>query len=194
MKDQVPLWATFVIAGIALVGSVGGAWLNGFFTVRRDDKRWQRERERANLDYWRDKRVEVYADVIDQARESCRRLRELAELVQLDGLATAHGSLRRLRELNDSGYKRQSEVIVVGSTEVVVAAGRLNRSLTDATNILADYARQVTDHGLESDDVARVASAIDAAERTSAEFSIEARRSLDVHDPEDDDLSTLRED
>ncbi|OLT46999.1 hypothetical protein BJF85_00675 [Saccharomonospora sp. CUA-673] len=93
MKDQVPLWATFVIAGIALVGSVGGAWLNGFFTARRDDKRWQRERERADLDYWRDKRVKVYTDVIDQARESCMLLTAIGEALQRGNVMRYGGSV-----------------------------------------------------------------------------------------------------
>ncbi|MFE9747568.1 hypothetical protein ACFYOT_21920 [Saccharothrix saharensis] len=48
---QTPLWVAFALAGIALIGPIGAAWL----VSRRDDKRWTRERDREDLRYERER-------------------------------------------------------------------------------------------------------------------------------------------
>ncbi|MFL6121453.1 hypothetical protein [Actinophytocola sp.] len=79
---QIPVWITFALAAIALVGSVGGAWIGGRITARRDDRRWERELVREDLRWkrerereqsqrvhdlhlhWREQRIEAYASFI----------------------------------------------------------------------------------------------------------------------------------
>lgn len=64
---SVPTWITFTVAAIALVGPLGGAWINGWITAWREDKRAHREaaerqaeRDHETRAYWRDKELEAY--------------------------------------------------------------------------------------------------------------------------------------
>lgn len=49
-----PLWVTYSLAVIAILGPIGGAWFGALQTARRDDRRWDREREREDQRWQRE--------------------------------------------------------------------------------------------------------------------------------------------
>jgi hypothetical protein len=52
---QIPLWVTYSLAVIAILGPIGGALLGARYTAKRDDKRWDREREREEVRWERER-------------------------------------------------------------------------------------------------------------------------------------------
>lgn len=59
MPVQVPLWVTYTLAAIAILGPIGGALLGALLTARRDDRRWSLEREREDLRWQRERGHEL---------------------------------------------------------------------------------------------------------------------------------------
>lgn len=81
--SQVPIWIPIVVGVIGLFGVIVGQLIN----ARREDSRWEREKEREELRwkrdhekemrerdfeherYWLDRRVEVYGQLLNASRE-----------------------------------------------------------------------------------------------------------------------------
>lgn len=51
---QFPLWVTYSLAVIAILGPIGGALFGAWLTARRDDRRWDREVQREDLRWQRE--------------------------------------------------------------------------------------------------------------------------------------------
>ncbi|MEU4559126.1 hypothetical protein AB0F72_12115 [Actinoplanes sp. NPDC023936] len=69
MSSSTPLWVPIVVAAFGVAGSVAAAWLTQRANRKREDQRWQRERE---------------ADEIRWSREKAERLRELRVTLYID--------------------------------------------------------------------------------------------------------------
>ncbi|WP_222844457.1 hypothetical protein [Saccharomonospora sp. CUA-673] len=68
--------------------------------------------------------------------------------------------------------------------------GNLSNTLSDATDAFVAYADQDADGDGDSADPAVVTRAIEVADRALIDFTLLARRNLDVRDPEEKDRSS----
>ncbi|MGY6652823.1 hypothetical protein ACXIZN_11695 [Amycolatopsis sp. TRM77291] len=134
-NSQTPLWVSMLLAGIALIGPLGAAWI----TTKRDDKRWSRElarererwqreddKRRQDLSHesrmnWRDRRVEAYSELHDALMlwlEGAVKAVDATDAEfadEIDMMDERAASVRRL----------VSRIRVVGSRETEDAADRL---------------------------------------------------------------------
>ena len=78
---QIPAWMALLLVAAIPAGIGIGAWLGGWLTRRRDDSRWQRERERDELRRQREREREDLRWLHEREREELRRQhdREQAE-------------------------------------------------------------------------------------------------------------------
>lgn len=90
---QVPLWATYSLAIVALVSPLGGALIGGMVQVKRDDKRWARERDQEDLRFER--------ETLKLREERHHDLIELWHTQRLDGHTRMIHSIARWREAAD---------------------------------------------------------------------------------------------
>ncbi|MEU0885671.1 hypothetical protein ABZ345_44415 [Lentzea sp. NPDC005914] len=74
--SNVPLWVTYSLAVIAILGPIGGALFGAWMTARRDDKRWQLEHDREERAWTReqeqrvhDARMTAYAEALLRAQQ-----------------------------------------------------------------------------------------------------------------------------
>jgi hypothetical protein len=112
MQAQIPLWVTLALAIIAIMGPIGGAAIGGTLTARRDDKRWQRELERENQQYWRNLRATVYSNVIESHRKYLSVAREL-----LTALSVAASS----NDLDDEDLPEHRDNLVAAGTALDIS-------------------------------------------------------------------------
>src|SRR5437763_1279815 len=66
---QIPAWMALLLVAAIPAGIGIGAWLGGWLTRRRDDSRWQRERERDELRRQREREREDLRWLHERERE-----------------------------------------------------------------------------------------------------------------------------
>ncbi|TWP50791.1 hypothetical protein FKR81_19520 [Lentzea tibetensis] len=149
---QIPLWVTYSLAVIALVGPLGGAVIGGRVQAKRDDKRWERERDREELRYDR--------EMTKLRNERDHDLLKLWHAARLDGHARMLYSLARWKT---------AAVTMIGRVELSAQDGR---ELSEDTFENVRKASVQIVENLPPVELYGSAKVRDAAERVHSQMSI----------------------
>ena len=129
-NTQIPLWVTLALAVIALFGPIGGAWIGGTITARRDDRRWDREAAREDLrwdreqrasmtTHWSDSRLEYYAQYLLLHKKLENKILYGTQFAENQETESVSSSLYgEIRELIDEIDYQKVLVSVVGSDDL----------------------------------------------------------------------------
>ncbi|WNV82223.1 hypothetical protein [Umezawaea sp. Da 62-37] len=140
-SSQIPLWITYSLAVIAILGPIGGALIGGTITAKRDDRRWEREREREELRWqrereqqfderrhqlrldWRERRLDVYSEYLSAAEA----LQE--PLTALFSLSLTHEQIETIENDFEPHSRRAAAALkviqVIGSPDLTAICVKL---------------------------------------------------------------------
>jgi hypothetical protein len=121
-RTPVPLAAAGLLAVLAVVCIVGGAWSGQVLIGRQESRRCQRERDRESHAFWRCQRLTVYAIALDTFEHLADRLTADA------GLGDPPTSARADRISTDAlaWIKRDLDTIgLIGSQDTVVLTNQV---------------------------------------------------------------------
>lgn len=140
-----PTWVSFVLAGIALLGPLGSAWV----LSRRDDKRWERERRREDTRWERERRRDrEVRDFNERKAAYAQAITALSSLLYfIQGWVhdrrndpTLDLDQQKLDQLVPAVFDAAAVVELVGSAEVEACARAAIQDLTDYITVLSDFA------------------------------------------------------
>lgn len=111
---SVSVWVPIVVAMLGIMGVVAGQLIN----FRREDRRWERERQRDVDTQWRERRFDVYVELLAAFREWEGAL-AVSVPVRAAGQDPAEPDLTATA---DRAQKALSTVVIFGPKELAAAA------------------------------------------------------------------------
>jgi hypothetical protein len=123
-SGQVSVWVPLAVAAIAMAGLLAGSWLGS----RREERRWQRERERDELRWrrerelslqrrWQDERFAAYAQFIDVMNQWELAITEVA-FAQEDDEPVDPALIERMEQLDEQVRPVLARITLIGSPSV----------------------------------------------------------------------------
>lgn len=123
-SGQVSVWVPVVVAALGIAGLLAGSWLG----ARREERRWQRERERDDVRWrrerelglqrrWRDERFAAYAQFIDVMNQWEQAITEVA-FAQEDDEPVDPSLIERMEQLDEQARPVLARITLVGSPGV----------------------------------------------------------------------------
>lgn len=184
MQAQAPLWLTIVLGFLIPIAAAGGAVGGQWLASRRDDKRWDRERDREDLRWsrdqqrqvddrthmnqvhWRTERLTVYGKFIVAMTEWYQGLYRIYEAMR-EQSPIGPGMKRKMLRGEATSNELYGLIMVIGSSEV-------RNRVTGAMIDFAEVHREI----LETDDASGASSLWSELEAVTsllrAELGVEA--------------------
>jgi hypothetical protein len=119
---------SYILAVVAISGTLLGAWLNARLASHAEERKWERERETR----YHEKRLEVYTHYL--ALVDRTQLRMVAFWAKnpkgFDRSSDEYQGL--LQQLTQDGYEASTRAIILGTTEVNSALTKLHMTLLNS--------------------------------------------------------------
>jgi hypothetical protein len=123
-SGQVSVWVPLAVAALAIAGLLAGSWLG----TRREERRWQRERERDELWWrrerelslqrrWQDERFAAYAQFIEVMNQWELAITEVA-FAQEDDEPVDPSLIERMEQLDEQARPVLARITLIGSPNV----------------------------------------------------------------------------
>jgi hypothetical protein len=127
----IPPWITITLGIIAILAPVASGLLGGWIVARRDDRRWERERQkemenwrqdrdREENRYWRERRTQAYVSAINAWREFNDKAAVLAATLQFSKDVAVKSPTDSLAQLSEALRTTCSLVQVEGSAPLII--------------------------------------------------------------------------
>lgn len=153
---EVPVWlAVIVTLGVALIGAAGPISAQ-FINSRREIKKSIREETYKRMAHWRDRRLEIYGDLVELVYKSAYHIGHAAVVAEhrdrMDNLTQAH-------DIMDDIDKLKSRVIIVTTQATYSEYLEMQEMFRETCKMVLDFAAtEVSDEDEVSQDDARAAA------------------------------------
>lgn len=143
---QVPVWAAVVVTfGVALVGAAGPIAAQ-FVNAWRESKKSVREEAYKRVSHWRDRRLEIYGDLVELAYKAAHHHGQAAVTSEhderMDSMGEARAAMREIEHL-------RSRLLIVTTQEVYTQYQKVRDHLDEAYGAILDLAEAEVTPGRE---------------------------------------------